>query len=657
MRRSVAFYLALLAAYAAYSAAWSYIALAKVYDLRVTLGDLGIIVQGAWDSVHSGVQGFVNYLAGQAALLIYAVFLPLGPHMIEALVVLQTLWLGAAAFPIFAIARRYLRSDVAALMLAVSYLIYFPLAGVNWFDVHRQALFPTLFITSYYLYLRGGRSRYISVPLMIFSSMLRFGYEVYPLWFGITLVGYWALRDRRDRFGLAAGLTLIAASLLLVAYNVGVLTALFTSPAKAVQATPASVSSTASTYLRLIPTLSQLYSLNIVVPPVAEPGHVHLLYVRGYVVDALTLGLSLLPVLFLPLLSWRWAPALLPFIALLAFSSYWGYHYPYFFRLQYPSIIMAPVWLGTIEGASLISRGSRRAATYVAAGVLIASAVTAAFFEPYGPLNYMSFTDYQLSQWTSFNMTYYESMIDVISMVPRNATMIAAQDNMPELLPRPNGDVILGCIGANQSQYVIVNVVHGLYLYYDNTDVCGESMLEVADWALRSGYGIVAEEGGTMLLERNYSGGVVAFRPYSYSYGPGDLWPLFTAWYGKGYINVTDFHYDRLEGLFAEPHALNFLPGRYNVTFYLMNEDLSPSTRLYAVVTGYYISGDGLLTQVTLLNESVPASLLPQGRWARVTLSFYSPTLVGLGSVTLLSDDVNGTLLIRGFYLTQVSPP
>lgn len=292
----------------------------------------------------------------------------------------------------------------------------------------------------------------------------------------------------------------------------------------------------------------------------------------------------------------------------------------------------------------------------MAAGVLVASAITAAFFEPYGPLNYMAFTDYQLPQWTNFNMTYYEDLINVIDMVPRNAAMIAAQDNMPELLPRPNGDVLLGCVEANQSQYIVVNVIHSVYLYYDNTDVCGESMLEVADWALRSGYGIVAEEGGTMLLERNYSGSVAAFRPYSYSYGAGSLWPLFTAWYGNGYINVTNFHYNRLEGLFTEPHALNFLPGRYNVTFYIMNYSLSPSTRLYAVVTGYYINEGGHLTQVTLLNESLPVPLAPQGRWVRVTLSFSSPTLVGFGSVTLLSDDVNGTLLIRGFTVTQISP-
>lgn len=657
-----AYVIVLLAAYAAYSAAWSYITLAKVYDLRATVGDLGIIIQGAWDSVSSGPSSLVNSLLGQAALLIYAAFIPLGSHMIEALVVFQTLWLGAAVFPIYGIARRYLRSEAASAMLAVSYLIYFPLAGVNWFDVHRQALFPTMFMTAYYLYLKGGRSRYASVPLMVFSSMLRFGYEVYTLWLGVVLMGLWAVRDRRDHFSLWAGLSLVVASLLLVGYNIGALRALTSPPAQAAASLSSAVTSTSSTYLRLGSLPSQLERIYIVMPPVYEVGRVQLLYIRGYVIDALTLGLALLPVLGLPLLSWRWGPALIPMIVLMVFSTYWGYHYPLFFRFEYPSIIMAPVWLGTVEGAAYLSgrlsrRGVRRAAVYLAAGVLVASATTAAFFEPYGPFNYMAFDYYQLGQWTRYNTTYFNDMVNVISMVPRNTTAIALQDNMPELLPRPGGDALLGCLQLSDVRYVLVNVVHSLYLYYDNTDVCGNwSMLDVADWALSHGFGVVAEEGGTMLLEENYTGGVVRFSPYSYRYEASGLWPLLSTWLAGGYINVTDFYSPRPVGLFEEPHAMNFLPGTYEVTFTVMNDGLAPGSRIYAVVVGYAPGPGGALEQVTLLNQSVNLSSLPEGRWVELSYTFTSSRVVGYGSAFIAAGNVSGTLLVKGLTVKELSP-
>ncbi len=129
MRREACYTAALMAMVIAYSAAWSYITVAKIYSMGATFADLGYVVQGAWDATHSGPLGALNALLTQSALLVYALPLPLGRHMYEAMAVLQSAWLGAGAVPVYLLARRHLRSGATALALAASYLLYFPMAA------------------------------------------------------------------------------------------------------------------------------------------------------------------------------------------------------------------------------------------------------------------------------------------------------------------------------------------------------------------------------------------------------------------------------------------------------------------------------------------------------------------------------------------------
>ncbi|MGC9072419.1 MAG: DUF2079 domain-containing protein [Acidilobus sp.] len=668
MRREKAYPLALIAMFAAYSAAWGYISVAKIYSMAALVTDLGYMVQGAYDATHTGILGALNALLTQSALLIYAMALPLGRHVYEGMAILQALWLGAGAFPVFLIARRQLRSGVAALALAAAYLLYFPMAGMNWFDVHRQVLFPTLFMAAYYLYLRGGRSRLAAIPLMVFASTLRFPYEVFPLWLGVVLLAAWAVRGDRpgQRVDLYAGASLAVASLLLIAYNLGFLTAVhFTSPLAVRTFVASSVSQAVHGYLRLWGPSWLLGDYKV--PLLMSTSSLQLAWrAPGYLAAVLTVGLYLLPVLGLPLLSRRWAPALLPGLLLIFLSPFPGYHYPLAFKYMYPSTLLAPLWLGTVEAISSLSGGSPRRGAAIAISVLAVTSVTALLFQPYGPLNAHAFNDFELARWTTFNMTYFNDYMGSISLIPRDvpAYLVAAQVNMPELAPRPDAYFLgASCAPYNTFRYVVLDALHGAPTYENYSDACNGTarlnpLLE-ADWALAHGYGVLAEAGGALVLEANYSGPLELYAPYSVkvpSVGTG-LSPVVGRVGRRGPVNVSGLAWPSYTPLFlisGEPVVLP--PGLYRATLRLEVCGLRPNDTLRLVVYGYVPAWPGY-SELALANDTFGPASLPECTWTEASVEFNVTSVVGYVQVTVEARDVPGWVAVSWVAITQEAPP
>ncbi|WP_075057494.1 DUF2079 domain-containing protein [Thermogymnomonas acidicola] len=83
--------------------------------------------------------------------------------------------------PLFLASRKLGMEKTEALLIASSYLLYFPLAGVNWFDFHFMALFPpTFFLLCLYAYVSDRKALFgvtavlatitdLMVPLIMFA--------------------------------------------------------------------------------------------------------------------------------------------------------------------------------------------------------------------------------------------------------------------------------------------------------------------------------------------------------------------------------------------------------------------------------------------------------------------------------------------------------
>jgi uncharacterized membrane protein len=595
--------IALSAIYAAYAAAWSYISIMRLLSLNAFVFDLGVNMQFAWDAVlRPSLRSFLHDLAYKGIVYVVAPVFLTGSY--PAILIFQSAFIGLGAFPIYGIARRALRSEAAALAMAASYLIYFPLAGVNWYDAHYQALFPTLFLLGYYFYLSGRRIP--SLVSMALSGITHYPYTVFPLMFSLMLL---LGGERRRDLAISAPLLAFSASIFALNLALG-----------GVEGATVGTVAAAAPSASLAP------------------------------VDAYTVFLFLLPLLFLPLLS-RWAIFLAPYAALLALTSYPTYRYPAVFMFQYPAMVVPFVYLGAIEGIALLSRGRPRRAAIIAAAVLASTAMFAAAYQPYGPLNgasslsYGRALGYDLGTVLRSSHEAYYGLEKIASMIPSGSTVLI-QENMPEFFPSrwrvydsyitPPGEVSVGAI-----QYAVADP----YSFTYARGYAG-SMQEYFEELWRSGeYGIFAEAGGIVAIARNYSGPPMYFSPVELDFGAARMSTSVGSISG-GVLNVTDYRGSGPSAIWYGPYT-SLVPGAYEATFRLYTDD--PDNALLLQVT----ADRGA---VTLAYVELPPGSLAPGRWNLVNVTFYSGDVYTGVEFRGLASSWNGTLLLGGVELRQLGP-
>jgi len=593
----------LSAIYAAYAAAWSYISIMRLLSLNAFIFDLGVNTQFAWDAVlRPSLSSFLHDFAYKG--IVYAVAPVFLTGSYPVVLIFQSAFIGLAAFPLYGIARRALRNDAAALALAASYLVYFPLAGTNWYDFHYQALFPTLFILGYYFYLSGRR--FPSLISMALSGITHYPYTVFPLMFSLMLL---LGRDRRR--DLAVSVPLLAFTASIFALNLAL-----NGVEGATMGTVGGASPASSTAF----------------------------------VDAFTIFLFLLPLLFLPLLS-RWAIFLAPYAALLALTGYPTYRYPTVFMFQYPAMVIPFVYLGAVEGIALLSRGRPRRAALIAAAVLVSTAAFAVAYQPYGPLNgasslsYGRALGYDLGTVLHSNHEAYHGLEKIASMIPGGSTILV-QENMPEFFPSrwtvydsyitPPGDV-----GADTIQYAVADP----YSFTYARGYAG-SMQEYFGELWNGGdYGIFAEAYGIVAIARNYSGPPEYFAPVVQEFGAAQMSTSVGAISG-GDLNVTDYRGNGLHAIWYGPFT-SLAPGTYEATFRLYTDD--PGNVLQLQVT----ADRGA---VTLADVELPPGSLAPGRWNPVNVTFYSNEIYTGVEFRGLASSWNGTLLLGGVDVRQLGP-
>jgi len=171
----------ILASIAVYSIAFSYSTYLKHMSFLSYAWDLGTFDQIMYSSVFAGkpfyyladlfMNGSGNYLAIHfspiLALLFPIYFVAPG---IPTLLVIKSVAIGVAAYPLFRIVRRLTGSDIAALCVGLAYLLNPGIQGANWFDFQPQSLAPLLIFSTYYLLIAKRWAYYfpaLTLTLMI----------------------------------------------------------------------------------------------------------------------------------------------------------------------------------------------------------------------------------------------------------------------------------------------------------------------------------------------------------------------------------------------------------------------------------------------------------------------------------------------------------
>lgn len=584
----------------------------KYFALNDTVYDLGLFMQTNWLvlNTHWNINLLLQAVSNQGLRFVLFPLAIIGSYPL--ILAFQSIFLGSGSLAIFLLSKDKLGS-IPSVLLSFSYLLYFPLAGVNWFDVHFQAFFIPMFLFGVYFH---TRDRYLSSAIFLFlSAIVKLPYIIYVLLFYLLGLVTYLLRAKKGELTHRNELTLSIFMIMLLSFLlffgvelVGSIT----------EVTRVSLSSTPTIYYNL---------------------HNRLL----------TVVLIFAPFLFLPFFSKRWFLFLLPFLFILFHTDNFNYIYPLLFHLQYSSAFIPFLFLGTIDTLSALRKREKRkkrsnilkrirftfqrnnnitkSITLVILGIMLLSSI---FYQPYGPLNNSTKLSYHLSEETKANITIFHEVNQLVNLIPKNNSYVLFQNNIPQVLPRilsyNNTPIIGDSLSYNftfyngqtgnetvRIDYVLADPYSHWFDYVSQISHY-PSLRNMLNYLYGSGnFGILAEESGITLLERNYSGPIQRFIPYEktiaatnfYNATTGD-----TAQYAKGYSPITGIN---ASNTFFFGGITNLMPGKYNITIQLKTNNLNTSNH-FTFQANY--------GNVDLVNQTIVPSNLDNTRFTNITFTF-----------------------------------
>ena len=514
--------LILLCGISIYSITWSYISIERYYSLSAYVYDSGLEFQRMWDvfHIHWTFYSFIKYFSYSGDTFLFAPLIFFKSY--EALYIVQSIFLAIPAIPLYLISRNKNLGNFKSLLIALAYLLYFPLSGMNFFDFHFQSFFIFFFVIAYYFYLTEKYPA--SMIMFVLSGLVRFPFMIFPITFClIEIFSLWRNRELShsfytQKFKFISILIILSSTLLFV----GLIT----------QGIPFFFQNAHS--VGSLPSLSGNSDLNA---------------------KLFTVFIFLLPFLFLNLLSFRWSIFLLPYIVLLFSSNFLGYQFPiYYDNNHYAALLIPFVFLGFIDAYENLNykihlnltKWKRKETikrvwlfvkkifiTKTPYYLFIAIVIMAAFFQPYGPLNkYSGHDNFGWPQEYVTNMTQFKVVERFDSLIPANENLsnILVQDNLPMILPRPANIYFAAYVPSLTPFYSGINLSDAnmdlFPIYYGNGVWANASFQYVIavknTFTYYSGYpnmgtfinlmleshkfGVLASEDNVILLERCYIG-------------------------------------------------------------------------------------------------------------------------------------------------------
>lgn len=496
---------------------WSIIDILQLYNMKDGVFDSGIISLTMNSIIFEHTLNYIQYMIGFSLLRI--IFSPL--ILIEGItgmLVIQEIFLALPAIVIYKMFNLKRNDQLSALLLAVSYLLYFPLAGLNYFDFHFQSFFILFFLLGNY-FLMKKQYLYSSIFLFL-SGTVRYPYFIFPLILMCLLLGIQMFNFRfrkngvnKQEFHYYIANFFIFTSMFIVSYFL-----IFTSPYELAQ------SSYFSGYFHI----TSASFLKIFLENIDN--------------KVITVVLLLAPLLFIPLRSKKWLIFLIPFLALSFFNNYGPYVYPGAFHFQYMSSVVPFVFLGLIETVHVketkgeTRNENRKSIAFIKTlrmkfrakkepiAVFIAIVLFAIVFQPYSPINAYASDQFSMNILHP-NVSVYGEYKDVVNLIPDNNPYVIYQGNLPYVDVH---DHALSCVAAFQTAYGFdSSLTYDLYNLTATHTVdyalgysCGFAngpqltMCQAMNKLYaRGNYGIEAFQSGFILLARDYSGKPVYYDP------------------------------------------------------------------------------------------------------------------------------------------------
>ena len=548
---------AVLAAVIINGAVYSYIAIMKYMAMNASVYDLGVSSQLLYSVFHESLgYNLMHITFNKLVYLPLSVIYLIYPHP-QTVLVLQAFVVSAGAYPLYLIGKLKTGDSKTAFMIALTYLLFYPLYGPLWFDFHFMALFPTPFLFSFYFYLKGDARK--SVLFAVIASITDLLAPVIMGLFGL----YAFLKDRRNNsekmfnFHGTGFLIVISSIIIFTAANI------YIGPGYAVSFANNSVFSSTFAFTHTSKAYEATYFFWI-----------------------------MLPVLFICLLAPDLLFLIIPFAALAFANSYFPYVDTMFY--QYTALVSAQIFVAFIFGIERLGRklGKRGiSAKRVAAAVLVLNIFLALLFTPAGNIATSNFHDQtinydltgnQNSYGTMNAITYhpYDSGILNMSHFITSGSSVVIQNNMPQLTSGYNWLLPDFLPLVKNPKFAITDPYSpAFYSAYFTLNMNHTMINETNRIFLPDHYGIVAEDYGEILLEQGYTGNVKEFIPLIY-HGSSSFNRVFNSTLDENISLVA----------FNEPFLA---PGQYEINFTGFNGNFnntvfSGSYNNFNGTTGFY---------------------------------------------------------------------
>ncbi|MCL5438033.1 MAG: DUF2079 domain-containing protein [Candidatus Thermoplasmatota archaeon] len=603
---------------AAVGTTYSVLSLLRFYSYHAGILDLGVAYMPMYNEFHGNlIQGYYGVILPQVfSYIIFAPFFGIFPAIPE-LLVFQDIWIACGAIPLYFLGKRLGLNGFATFALSLSYLLYFPLGGVYWFDFHYMSLFPTFFFLFAWAYFAERRN--LAIIFAFMASMMN--YLVPSMMFIAAVVIF--LRDYREKkYRNLLPFTIIATSIAIYLY------------------------------VNLAIGLRS-ETVYIGLPPVFSIPNPAIRYMYPIML--------FLPLLFLSFLAPEFLLIGAPFFAFVYSSNYFPYMSLMFY--QYPVLITPIVFVSAFVGASRIKRIPRLSRTLkpLVSAVLFLNVLFFAFLTPVGNVMTSPYdaqvsglllgTGYSYSTMEDIAIHPYDKYItNALNEIPYGSSVML-QGNMPNFLYRYNWTLPENMNNHNVPNYSVVDPYSS---FYTSPSEYGSNLSNVSilqdNWLMKfHNFKVVSEQDGIVLMSDLHMKSTLPFVPLFQAIEPSSLdYPVKVTETGNLTILPA---IDTGSGGWYGPYTW-LVPGQYSLHLFLKSPGVSPSSWFTLQVANTSVVGH---TQTVIYQHNVYGSNLSSTGISEITFSFTSQFFLSSVEFRAFYMHWDAPIYLQGITISQES--
>ena len=481
---------------------WGNVLWLKYNSLHDYVFDSGIFLDSLYQIFYfHSISTMIFYLGSSPDRIILS---PLSVfHSILLLLYIQLAAVLGSSFVVYYTIRKLTGNVIFSSLFSVLYLLYFPIDGSLFYDVHAQTFFLPFFLLGFMFQVMNRK--YLSVVFFLLAGMTRF-----PL-IGIVLL--YSILDFMRNFRLNRNISDKSKFKSLLNFDMILFIVAFT--------------------VLLLEYLIEHEYYGVVV---VSSGYLHVQSagkLSSLSSKVITIIFFSAPFMFLVLYVNEFSIILWGLFGFIFYANYSFYYYPEIFTDQYSSVftgvifLILIVFLGeyckndikrtseTNSQKSLkvtLSKVKKSTVTKIAISVII----FAILLEPISPISSDMGTHFNIQSYTTFGNSNNTAVMQLAHLMPANSSGVLIQSDLPQILTydyRIN-PIFVGEVNGYPINYTSAFFRNSTSVQYIfgylgaasfSQPTLGLNQYNIIQAALSSGkYGVIAENGSLILLKRSY---------------------------------------------------------------------------------------------------------------------------------------------------------